>query len=440
MNVIDLFSGGGGLTEGFAREGYKIIAHVEKDRWACETLKTRIIFYFLKSKNKLNIYNEYIKKAGNYKNIDENRKFIYEKYPDLKERLDYEVLNYTFGNKNEDSSVTELMDIINSIEKSMRYNNINDIDLIIGGPPCQAYSTVGRGVMREKAESDKRNYLFRYYKDIVAHFKPKMFVFENVPGIITAKDGEILKTINTEFNEIGYTLLSGESNNTRENIINCSTLNIPQSRKRVILFGFKSELKLNYPNIKEYKYNFDNITTKAAIGDLPKRMAGEGKYGEILEYPEDINLSMYQKFMREDSFAVTLHQTRTHNNRDLENYYDAILARSNGKKLVYTDFPEERRTHKNYKSFIDRYNVHWWDNIPHTILAHLAKDGHYNIHPDIEQCRSLTVREAARIQTFPDNYFFEGPRTATYTQIGNAVPPLLSNIIAKEIKRILSDK
>ncbi len=232
-------------------------------------------------------------------------------------------------------------------------------------------------------------------------------------------------------------MLSGESDNAKDNIIDCSKFNIPQSRKRVILFGFKSDLNLKYPNIKEFRYDFEDISTRAAIGDLPKRIAGKGGYGEILKYPKVKHLSMYQKYMREDSFGVTLHQTRQHNSIDLKNYYDVILARSNGKKMIYTDFPEDRRTHKNQKSFIDRYNVHWWDTIPHTILAHLAKDGHYNIHPDIKQCRSLTVREAARIQTFPDNYFFEGPRTAMYTQIGNAVPPLLAHIIAEKVKEML---
>lgn len=438
MNVIDIFSGGGGLTEGFVKAGYKIIAHVERDKWACETLKTRMIFHFLKERGQLELYNQYVKKSNSYRNIEENRKFIYEKYPDLKEKLEYEVLNYTFGNPDEDSKATDIKEIIKIIEKSMKYNNVQDIDLIIGGPPCQAYSLVGRGVMKKKVENDRRNYLFRYYKDIVNHFSPKMFVFENVPGIITAKKGEILKSIIKEFREIGYTLLSGESDNTKGNIIDCSKFNIPQLRKRVILFGFKSELNLKYPNIKEFKYDFEDISTRAAIEDLPKRIAGKGEYGEILKYPKGKHLSMYQKYMREDSFGVTLHQTRPHNSIDLKNYYDVILARSNGKKMIYTDFPEDRRTHKNQKSFIDRYNVHWWDTIPHTILAHIAKDGHYNIHPDIKQCRSLTVREAARIQTFPDNYFFEGPRTAMYTQIGNAVPPLLAYIIAKKIKEVIS--
>lgn len=433
MNVIDLFSGGGGLTEGFVRQGYKIIAHVEKDMWACETLKTRIIFHYLKEKNDLELYNEYLKLAGNYRKINSNREIIYKKYPELKEKVEYEVLNCTFGNPNEDKNATGIDEIIKRIKSSMKYNKVRKIGLIIGGPPCQAYSLVGRGVMKEKVEDDKRNYLFRYYKQIVKEFSPKMFVFENVPGIITAKNGQILKAINEEFNEIGYTLLSGIHKNMRDNIVECDSLNIPQNRKRVILFGFKKELNLQYPNFYKYKLDINDITTKAAISDLPKRKSGVGKYGEVLEYPKEIQLSKYQNLMRYDSEFITLHQTRYHNDLDLENYKDAIIKASMGKVFTYTDIPEARRTHKNTKSFIDRYKVHWWEDTPHTILAHLSKDGHYNIHPDIEQCRSLTVREAARIQTFPDNYFFEGPRTAQFMQIGNAVPPLLAEIIAKAL-------
>lgn len=346
------------------------------------------------------------------------------------------MLNYSFGNPNEDKEATDIDTIISSIKKSMKFNRVRKIGLIIGGPPCQAYSIVGRGVMKDKVERDKRNYLFRYYKQIVACFQPKMFIFENVPGIITAKKGQILESINEEFKEIGYTLMSGISENPRDNIVECVSLGIPQNRKRVILFGFKTELNYTYPELNRYKININDLTTGATIGDLPKRQSGEGKYGEILQYPDVDNLSQFQVMMRENSPFVTLHQTRYHNEKDKLNYRDAILKAKKGESFIYTDIPEERRTHKNTKSFIDRYKVHWWNDVPHTILAHLSKDGHYNIHPDINQCRSLSVREAARIQTFPDNYFFEGPRSAQFMQIGNAVPPILAQMIARAIKNI----
>jgi len=442
MNIIDLFSGGGGLTEGFLREGFNIVAHVEKDRWACETLKTRICYHSLLRKKDLDLYKSYLENAEDYRSIDKNRKIIFDKYPDLKEKLDREVLNYTFGNPDEDKEATSIEDIIKKIEESKKYNKAKNIDLIIGGPPCQAYSLVGRGVMKQKVDNDKRNYLFRYYKKIVNHFKPKAFVFENVPGMLTAKKGEIFDAIVQEFKEIGYTLLSGVNQNPVDNIINVSNMNIPQNRKRIILFGFQTDLKYKYPDILKYKYDFESNDTKAAIFDLPKLHSGEGKYGEKLDYSiNDIkNLSEFQKLMRETSFGVFNHQARQHHERDLAIYKLAIEKISNGEIMRYTDIPQQYKTHKNENSFLDRFKVHWWNNTPHTILAHLSKDGHYNIHPDIDQCRSLTVREAARIQTFPDNYIFEGPRTAQYTQVGNAVPPLLAEAIAKAVKSLLRKK
>lgn len=440
MNVIDLFSGGGGLTEGFIREGFNIIAHVEKDKWACETLKTRLTYHFLNNNSDIALYKKYIAQIGNYKKIDENREIVFKKYPQLKKKLEYEVLNYAFGNPEEDKDATPVEEIIKKIEESMDVNSVSNIDLIIGGPPCQAYSLVGRGVMKQKAEADKRNYLFRYYKDIVNYFQPKAFVFENVPGILTAKKGKIYKAIVEEFNSIGYTLLSGFEKDCKKNIINAHDLGIPQTRNRVILFGYKKELMYNYPNIYKYKYEYEDLTTLSAIGDLPKIQHNQGKLGEILKYPQKENLSKYQKYIRDERIGVLNHQSRKHNDRDLRIYKLAINKSIKGEKLKYTDIPKEDRTHKNEKSFLDRFKVHGKNEIPHTILAHLAKDGHYNIHPDIEQCRSLTVREAARIQTFTDNYVFEGPRGAQFTQVGNAVPPLMAQSIAKAVKDVLMNK
>lgn len=439
INVIDLFSGGGGLTEGFVKEGYNIIVHIEKDRWACETLKTRICYHELVKNADIDLYKKYLLNSKKYENVETNREIIFNKYPELKEKLEKEVLNYTFGDPVEDSGATRLEEIIDKIEESLKWHRVKSIDLIIGGPPCQAYSLVGRGVMKDRVKYDKRNYLFRYYKNIVAHFKPKAFIFENVPGILTAKKGEIYKAIVDEFREIGYTLLSGEDENPKVNIINAAQLGIPQTRRRVILFGFRKELCYTYPRILDYKYSNQTFTTAQVISDLPKLRHGEGEYGQILAYPkiEDKYLSQFQLDMRSKLIGVLNHQARKHNERDLEHYKDVIIASEQGKRIKYTDFPEERRTHQNQGVFLDRYKVHAWDQIPHTILAHLAKDGHYNIHPDLEQCRSITVREAARIQTFSDDYYFEGPRTAQFTQVGNAVPPLMAQCIAKSLKEIL---
>ena len=198
----------------------------------------------------------------------------------------------------------------------------------------------------------------------------------------------------------------------------------------------------DYPDIYKYKKEFKDLSTLAAIGDLPKIQHNHGKLGDILEYPKckKDELSNYQQYIRDERIGVLSHQSRMHNERDLRIYRLAINKSQKGEKLRYTDIPKEDRTHKNEKSFLDRFKVHGESEIPHTILAHLAKDGHYNIHPDIDQCRSLTVREAARIQTFPDNYVFEGPRGAQFTQVGNAVPPLMSQSIAKAVKDILNNQ
>ena len=164
MIAIDLFSGAGGLTEGFLSEGYKFVAHIEKEYWACETLKTRIMYYYLKERNDIQTYFEYLKHLDDYTKVEEYRKMVYEKYPDLEEYLNQTVLNKKFGNPKEDDEATDITTIINLIKLSMKKENVSNIDVIIGGPPCQAYSLIGRSRMKEKVKEDNRNYLFYYYR------------------------------------------------------------------------------------------------------------------------------------------------------------------------------------------------------------------------------------------------------------------------------------
>lgn len=443
MIVVDLFSGAGGLTEGFYREGYKIIAHVEKDKWACETLKTRICYHYLKEKKDLRLYNEYLRISDDYKKTDMAREIIFKKYPELQNKLKKEVINKAFGNPEFEDGVTSIDDIIKLIEDSMEYNDVKEVDIIIGGPPCQAYSIIGRSRMKEKVLSDKRNYLFQYYKDIVSHFKPKLFVFENVPGILTAKKGLIFEQIQKEFKEIGYNLLSGVKSDPKENILDSKDFGVYESRKRMILIGYSSELNIHYPDFSKYVKRFkEDINANNAISDLPPLQPGEGKDLGLVLYPEQqaLVLSKYQKLMRKHSAGVLNHCARSIQDRDRNIYRKAILKSQEGKQLYYWELDGSEKTHKNQESFLDRFKVHGSNEIPHTIVAHISKDGHYNIHPDIEQCRSLTVREAARIQSFPDNYKFEGPRTAQYTQVGNAVPPLMAEVIARTVKNEILSK
>jgi len=173
MIVIDLFSGAGGLTEGFVREGFRVVAHVEKEKWACETLKTRICFHFLRARGDLDLYYEYVRKSCEYRKLEQERRIIFNKYPELEKRVNIKVINRFFGRLKKEPGASTAESIIKLIKKSMTYNSVEKVDVIIGGPPCQAYSLIGRGRMKGTVENDERNYLFRYYREIVNYFRPK---------------------------------------------------------------------------------------------------------------------------------------------------------------------------------------------------------------------------------------------------------------------------
>jgi DNA (cytosine-5)-methyltransferase 1 len=431
MIIVDLFSGAGGLSEGFHELNCEIVAQVEKDYWACETLKTRAIYHYLKNIEELPVYFEYLRRSPSYEEIPKAREYVFGLFPELRERIETQILNKKFGNPANDPEATSTREIIELIDKALNGRNV---DMIIGGPPCQVYSLVGRGRLREEAEKDPRNFLFYYYLTLVKTYKPKVFVFENVPGILTAKKGKLFEKIQEEFLTAGYTILSGSEEDHRKNIIDMSDFGIPQRRKRVILFGFKSELNLTYPDFHKYAIKWDHeMNTRNVISDLPTLQPGQGADYGILDYNNNGDLSSYQRYMRKNSIGVLNHKARPVRDQDRNIYNEAIRLASRGLQLRYPDLPENLKTHQNEKSFTDRFKVHWWDRVPHTIVAHISKDGHYNIHPDSNQLRSLTVREAARIQGFPDNYRFEGPRTAQYVQVGNAVPPIMSSIIANAV-------
>ena len=400
LNFIDLFAGAGGLSEGFVRAGFSPIAHVEIDKNACDTLQTRNAYYYLKKKNDLGIYYDYLKKSISKQELFQELSF-----------LEQNVIHHAIG---EDNSK-----IFNRIDEKLHNKNI---DLIIGGPPCQAYSVVGRYRLLKSKDEDPRNLLYKEYAKFLKKYKPKVFVFENVLGLLSAEKGKYFNNLKKYFKSIGYDL--------DYRVLNASEFGVLQDRKRVIIIGWRKDLDFSYP-IFDFKENHNSV--KDILLDLPFLNPGDNE--PISFYSKENNSYLKNAFIREESEFVTQHITRQHNQRDLKIYKIAIEKWLNEKKrLNYPDLPNELKTHKNESSFIDRFKVVNVNGFSHTVLAHIAKDGHYYIYPSLEQIRSLSVREVARIQSFPDNYYFEGGRTAAFKQIGNAVPPLMAYEIAKKVK------
>lgn len=402
LRYIDLFSGAGGLTEGFINAGFEPIVHVEIDVNACKTIETRLIYHKLKNENNLEPYYEYLK--GNI-----SRKNFIEKFAN--DKIRNSVINLPIGTHNQ--KIFETID-----------NNLatNKVDLIIGGPPCQAYSLVGRARDKNNMKEDPRNFLYREYAKFLKRYSPSIFVFENVMGLITANNGSYFKNMQSYFKRVGYKL--------DYKIQNSDDFAVLQKRKRIILIGWKKGLDFQYPEFNKSQHNF---TIKDIFSDLSKLNPGDQNH--ITQYTSEPNVYLKKYGIRSDQNFVTQHIARPHNKQDLEIYKIAINKwTENNERLKYNDLPEKLKSHKNQKSFLDRFKVVDLNGCSHTMVAHIAKDGHHYIYPDKNQIRSISIREAARIQSFPDDFYFEGGRTAAFRQIGNAVPPLMSKSIALKIK------
>ena len=393
-NFIDLFAGCGGLSEGFYAEGFNALAHVEIDHIACETLKTRMRHY---------------------------------KYSDV------------------ENAVLE-MDITRSDVVSKIENAINgkSVDVIIGGPPCQAYSSLGRAKDDNAMQDDPRNYLFESYVKVLNHFMPKFFVFENVTGMLTAKiNGEhIVNKIIASLGE-NYKVKF----DPKMNVLNSANYGVPQIRKRVIIIGVRKDIDIEpeevYASIKKTHYDPEMpederqglkkfVTVRDAIEELPPLRPGQGKPSVPFKYSYK---NEFLKRIGSDKLDCLMdHVARNHNDMDIERY--SVMAKEHWTFQEMLEKREDLR-HEKARVFGNSYTVQWWDLPSKTIIAHLYKDGNQFIHPDYKQGRTFTVREAARIQSFPDDFVFEGPRTEQFKQIGNAVPPLLAEAIAKGMKEQL---
>ncbi|MCQ2247988.1 MAG: DNA cytosine methyltransferase [Treponema sp.] len=414
MRYLDLFAGAGGLSEGFIKAGFKPVAHVEINEAACYTLKTRTAFHYLEQINNLTPYIEYT--SGQI-----SREKLYSYIP--KEKLDSVIC--------EEISAKTLKSIFKNID-NLKGNE--SIDLIVGGPPCQAYSLMGRSRDPDGMLHDSRNYLYTFYVKFLKKYEPKYFVFENVVGLLSAKDEKgrlYLNMMKKAFNKAGYTI--------SQKTLNARDYGVLQNRKRIIIVGRRTDANFNFQWPEHVP---TDAHVSAIFSDLPIIHAGEGDvYNCQLGNNPDPWLIESGVRSNVPGMPVTYYCSRTHKEQDLEIYRIAVNKwNTQHERLKYADLPERLKSHRNQNTFQDRFKVVAKDeSASQTVVAHIAKDGHYYIHPELEQNRSLTPREVARLQTFPDDYYFESlsgkpSRTDAFRQIGNAVPVLLAQKIAESLR------
>lgn len=404
LNTIELFAGCGGFVDGFEKTGlYNTLACVEWQEKQCEVLRERLKTKYHFQDTKSTVLRFDIQRTE-------------------------ELLN---GWNDEEYGEGDGLNLI--------INNAN-IDLIIGGPPCQAYSIAGRVQDDNSMEDDYRNYLFESYLRVVEVYRPKIIVFENVEGLLSAKPGgiNIVDRIKKAFNKARYDIVDDIR---KYALLDLSQFGVPQKRKRVILVGlnrdyFKSNnqklLKYFYENIlSEYKVSKVN-TVFDAIGDLPI----------LLPREEEVKVGGKKYSHYPDSTDIPNHIPRYHNKRDIEIFKELALDIEKGiyKYLNVEELKKLYTMKTGKKSNIHKYHVLRWNEPSNTIPAHLKKDGLRHIHPDSRQARSITVREAARLQTFEDDFLFTGSAGADYEMIGNAVPPEFANKLAKALYRFIKEQ
>ena len=530
IRFIDIFAGPGGLGEGFSRYGtysnnrikYKGVLSIEKDKVAADTLTLRNWVHQYDDRDLPNYYYEALKDPEVFTKIHSTPEW---------QRAKEVVWNAELGKVCEKELHERLQKAIGGKEKWV----------LLGGPPCQAYSLVGRsrltgmGMDAEKLNpkeatkarkdredrfyNDRRHILYLEYLRIVAIHQPSVFVMENVKGILSSKipttDGSqerIFPKIRADlanpgkalvndkvFNQLKqfhptshktYKLYSfvcpflGKEPADQEFIIRCENYGVPQSRHRVIILGIREDIEVASGILEQSR----KINVRNILNNMPKLRSGLSKGGDssiswlatirecfsentiqqleslgvggqlhkLLDrtqtsYTRGASFITSKKRPKHSPFPVMdwiqrhspdgtiQHETRGHMGSDLGRYmFASLMAQKNTVTPKLQDWPIELLPkHRNISvneetgivsvsGFHDRFRVQAWDKPSTTITSHISKDGHYYIHPDPAQCRSLTVREAARLQTFPDNYYFCGNRTQQYHQVGNAVPPYLA--------------
>lgn len=315
-------------------------------------------------------------------------------------------------------------------------NEAGGIDVIIGGPPCQAYSVAGRVRDENGMRDDYRNYLFEHYCNVVNRYRPKLFVFENVPGLLSAiPDGTpITKLIRDGFSKIGYDIVDDLKKYAK---VDASEFGVPQSRSRMIIIGIRRDCVKDTQEVlhKFYetilpKYKANKITVEEAIGDLPA----------ILPSFDEADHKKKKAYSVPDC-DVTWHVSRYHSIRDMK-IFGMLADDIESGRCEYTDSATLSKLYEEQvgsKSPIHRYHVLKKDEPSTTIIAHLYKDGNRFIHYDPKQCRSITPREAARLQSFDDDFDFVGSQGNAYQMIGNAVPPKLAKAVSMAVADLLDE-
>lgn len=505
--IIDLFAGPGGLGEGFSAfqtengtHPFKIALSIEKDHDAHKTLLLRCFFRQFPANKVPDDYYNYLRGTI-------SRRDLFQRHPKEAAAASTEAWNAELG-------INEHAEVSRKIRKSL---GLTQKWVLIGGPPCQAYSLVGRSRMRSgdpaAFEKDHRHFLYKEYLKIIRDFSPPVFVIENVKGILSSKmDGKYIfekilddlrcpkaafnhsNNEQTQTNDKEYKIFSitkelndKDFDEKKDYVIKSEKYGIPQKRHRVILLGIKTKLKVNLPDLLIAANR--EISNWEVISDLPKLRSGLtdmedsadnwkrsileiqhydwfkvlpnnqllktikqeiSKLTNTLDLGKDFLTSNHILGFQSDWYVdsrlggVCNHTARKHIKKDIQRYFFATcFAKTYSKSPKIADFPPALwPMHGNVKEastgemFSDRFRVQLRDQPSTTITSHISKDGHYFIHPDPSQCRSFTVREAARLQTFPDNYYFEGSRTSQYHQVGNAVPPLLARQIAGVVYNI----
>ncbi len=501
--VVDLFAGPGGLGEGFASlrtengdPRFESAVSIEDERHSYRTLHLR---HFLRCFSGNGFPDKYYQYLSGTITIDD----LYNEFPDQKAKADKTAHRISLGPDNHETVRSLITEELNNRPRWA----------LVGGPPCQAYSLVGRSRMMgdPEFEEDIRHFLYREYLEIIADHAPPVFVMENVRGLLSAKvKGESVidrmledlaepaSALERESNDLRYELrslseggLPGLETDPKRFLVRAEEFGVPQARHRVFIVGVRSDIDVRPRTLRRH----EPPSVRETIGNLPAIRSGLSKgrdslsdwqnaisgidtefvrrelngteYAGSLGNPAEIRLdepppTLERKSTRypdepepeHDVFGgirdpdldfLEGHEARSHMRSDLRRYaFAASFAAITGKSPKLADFPNDfLPTHSNValgrqgKMFSDRFRVQLPDRPSTTVTSHISKDGHYFIHYDPAQCRSLTVREAARLQTFPDNYRFEGPRTAQYHQVGNAVPPYLARQIAEIVADIL---